>query len=374
MRSSWSMRRSRWRRIGAAAIADADVLEPDDRRRQLLGGGEVEAGDAVLDDGGDRLHPLQRLDPALRLAGLGGLGAEAVDEGLHVGAGGVLLALLGDELLQPRAAGVLEGVVGALVERELAAVEVQDCADRAVEQVAVVADDQHGVRVAGEEGLEPDRALEVEIVGRLVEQQHVGAGEQHGGQRHPHPPAAGELGAGAGLGRGVEAEARSGSRPARASAEWASMSASRAWISAMRCGSCAVLGLGHQRGALGVGGEHGVDQAVAASPAPPARRRRCGRGAAPRSRRRRAPARRGSAGTAWSCRCRCGRRSRPCARPGSAPRRRRRASCLRCEKLMLRIASIARMWRGGSGLSTKAHGRQMRLMTRLTLASREGLP
>ena len=76
-------------------------------------------------------------------------------------------------------------------------VEVQDRVHRAVEQPAVVADDEHGVRIAREEGLEPDRALEVEVVGRLVEQQHVGPREEHRGQRHPHPPAAGELGAGA---------------------------------------------------------------------------------------------------------------------------------------------------------------------------------
>ena len=41
--------------------------------------------------------------------------------------------------------------------------------------------------------LEPERAFEVEIVGRFVEQQQVGLGEQRGRQRHPHPPAAGEL-------------------------------------------------------------------------------------------------------------------------------------------------------------------------------------
>ena len=34
--------------------------------------------------GGDRFHAFQHLDPALRLAGLGGLGAEAVDEAVEV--------------------------------------------------------------------------------------------------------------------------------------------------------------------------------------------------------------------------------------------------------------------------------------------------
>ena len=47
---------------------------------------------------------------------------------------------------------------------------------------------------------------------------------------------------------------------ARDSAECASMSASRMWISAMRCGSVAVSLLGKQRRALDVGLEHDLDQ------------------------------------------------------------------------------------------------------------------
>ena len=51
-------------------------------------------------------------------------------------------------------------------------------------------DDQHGVRVFRQVGLEPKRAFEVEVVCRLVEQQQVGLREQNGGQGHAHPPAA----------------------------------------------------------------------------------------------------------------------------------------------------------------------------------------
>ena len=132
----------------AVVLVDAEVearAAPAGRRSRrltsssrMIGGdsssgvGKLKRGDLVLDHRRDRLHPLERLDPALRLARLRRLGAEAVDEALHVGARRVLLALLGDLLLEPRAPGVLEGVVGALVERELAAVEVQDRADRAV--------------------------------------------------------------------------------------------------------------------------------------------------------------------------------------------------------------------------------------------------
>ena len=55
-------------------------------------------------------------------------------------------------------------------------------------------------------------AFEVEIVGRLVEQQKVGRCEQDRGQRHAHAPAAGELRAGPQLVRRPESPARPESR------------------------------------------------------------------------------------------------------------------------------------------------------------------
>ena len=80
----------------------------------------------LLDDALQRLHALQRLQPRLRLAGLRGLGAEALDEGLHVLAFGRLLddlLLQKLELLGPLA---LELVVVAAVKIELLLVEMDD--------------------------------------------------------------------------------------------------------------------------------------------------------------------------------------------------------------------------------------------------------
>ena len=65
--------------------------------------------------------------------------------------------------------------------------------DRIVEQLAVVADDQRGVRIFLQPRFQPERAFEIEIVGRLVEQQQVRLGEQRRGERHPHAPAAGKF-------------------------------------------------------------------------------------------------------------------------------------------------------------------------------------
>ena len=61
--------------------------------------------------------------------------------------------------------------------------------------------------VAHQPGLQPDDGVEVEVVGGLVEQQHVGAAEQGARQVQAHAPATGELGDGAALVGGLEAEA-----------------------------------------------------------------------------------------------------------------------------------------------------------------------
>ena len=88
------------------------------------------------------------LSARLCLARLGGLGPEAVDEGLQPLALGLLpLGELEVERLA-LAALTLEGGVAAAVERELAGVEMENPVDRVVEQVAIVADDDHRARIA----------------------------------------------------------------------------------------------------------------------------------------------------------------------------------------------------------------------------------
>ena len=88
--------------------------------------------------------------------------------------------------------------VGALVLDEVAdaglvgPVEVEDTGDRLVEQVEVVADDEQGAAVGPQEAHQPLLGVDVEVVGRLVEAQHVAAGEQDAGQLDAPPLAAGQ--------------------------------------------------------------------------------------------------------------------------------------------------------------------------------------
>ena len=56
-------------------------------------------------------------------------------------------------------------------------------------------------------GFQPRGRFEIEVVGRLVEQQQVGLDEERGGERDPHAPAAGEVGQRHPLHRLVDAEA-----------------------------------------------------------------------------------------------------------------------------------------------------------------------
>ena len=142
----------------------------------------------------DQLHPLQRLDPALRLARFGGLRAKALDVAMQVGAFALLALVQGLLLRQTFGANAFEGRVAARVQRQPALLDVRDMADHGIEEVAIVGDQQQGAGIIAQPLFEPDHGVQVEMVGGLVEQQQVGAAHQRLRQVEPHPPAAGKRG------------------------------------------------------------------------------------------------------------------------------------------------------------------------------------
>ena len=79
-----------------------------------------------------------------------------------------------------------------------------------VDEGAVVAHEHYGLAVAGKEVLEPLYALDVEVVGGLVEQEHVGVLQEELGQLDTHAPSARELGSGAVEVFATEAKAHEG--------------------------------------------------------------------------------------------------------------------------------------------------------------------
>ncbi len=218
----------------------------------------------LVDGHFDGLHLGQHLHAALRLPRLRRLGFEAVDKGLHMLARGFLL--LGERGIE-RALGAArrnERVVAAGIERELAVFEMQDEFGRGVQKIAVMADDQHRAAIAPQEILQPQHAFQIEIVGGLVQQQQIGAGEQDRRQRHAHAPAAGKLGTGAQLFFGGKSETRQNRGGARRRGIGVDVVEPGVDIAQrMRFG----FGLGGQQQlvAFAIGRQHRIEQAVGAA-------------------------------------------------------------------------------------------------------------
>ena len=122
-------------------------------------------------------HRHQRAHAAL-VAGAPGLDALPQP---HLFLGQLLVELLvGDRLVgQPLFLLAQERRVVARPRREAAAIELDDPRGQPLEERAVVGDEEHRAGVVGQERLEPVDGVDVEVVGRLVEQQ----------QRRAAPPA-----------------------------------------------------------------------------------------------------------------------------------------------------------------------------------------
>ena len=151
-----------------------------------------------------RHQPLGALEHRLRGLRLGGLGAHPVRLvgqrlglvlGVHPLALAALLVGLALQEVGPPAhvVDVDLGPVG---------VQVQDLVDGPLQQRGVVADHDQAAPVRRQEVAQPDDRVRVEVVGRLVEQQRLGAGEQDPGQLDPAPLPAGQGARAAGRGSG----------------------------------------------------------------------------------------------------------------------------------------------------------------------------
>ena len=142
------------------------------------------------------LQLLQLLDAALHLHGLGGLVAETLDEGFRV-LYLFLLVLPGPQLLfPPLLAQADEFVILHLVVVDAAAGYLDGAGGDIVEEGAVVADQHHGIGPGGKELLQPLDGLDVQVIGRLVQQEDVGLHQQELGQLDTHAPPTGELAGG----------------------------------------------------------------------------------------------------------------------------------------------------------------------------------
>ena len=157
-----------------ALLADADL------RRQLFGAVDAEVALGLVVVGGIAVGPPDAGHSPLALA------PNAVEQPVPLpDVRPVSLVLLATGPLARVQVGLPPPAVLGGAARPL--VEVEHAGDGAVEEGAVVGDDGHAAGEAVDERLEARQAVEVEVVGGLVEQEHVEPGEQDGGQRRPRP-------------------------------------------------------------------------------------------------------------------------------------------------------------------------------------------
>ena len=171
------------------------------------------------------------------------------------------LLLLGHRSLNSTLFGPLadELVIGAGPVGQLAIFKVQDPVHGAVQQAAVVADDDDRMGITAQVVFEPKRTFEIEIVGRFVEQQKIGLGEKHAGQRHTHTPATGIGRTGPKLVFVVKTKTFENRGRARLGGPCVDIDQT-----CLDLGNSCPVGcgfrFGHERRALGIGGKHCIDQ------------------------------------------------------------------------------------------------------------------
>jgi hypothetical protein len=80
-------------------------------------------------------------------------------------------------------------IIVARVDAQLTVVQIRHMRAHAVQEVAVVRNDDHGAVAVVEHALEPANGIDVEVVCGLVEQHDVGVGEQGLCQQYTQFPA-----------------------------------------------------------------------------------------------------------------------------------------------------------------------------------------
>ena len=178
---------------GLRAVGLVHVLQLEDHAPALRRGRKLEVNLLPLGRHLEALDFVEHLDAALDLRRLGRLIPEAIDEFFDALNVFVLAPFrfaqaleIGFALLEIlRVVGV---VLGDLAQRQ-----VGDVRDDGIEEVAVVRDHDDGSWIRYQIFLEPVTRLEIEMIGRLVEQQQIGLAEQQLRECEPHLPSAGEV-------------------------------------------------------------------------------------------------------------------------------------------------------------------------------------
>lgn len=182
--------------LGVARVREGNVVERQDRRRELLNIGEAEGEDTILLDGLDEaigLHLVENLLAGLGLTDQVGVGTSASNELLDVG-NFILLLLVGLHLvgLLLGAGLVVSVVVTTIVDEGLEAHVDHACADT-VEEILGVRNQDEGAVPLLEVFFQPHAGLEIQMGGRVVEKEESGLDEEGLGEGNTHTPTTGHV-------------------------------------------------------------------------------------------------------------------------------------------------------------------------------------
>ncbi len=141
----------------------------------------------------DPFDPLQFLDPALHLLGLGRLVAKALDKRLQV-LNLLPLVAIRRRQLRPSLFACLQILrIISGIDMQPLVPQLHRAIHRHIQKIPVMRDQHIAKRIAAQILLQPVARLQVQMVRRLVQQQQVGPRQQQLGQRNPHLPSAAEL-------------------------------------------------------------------------------------------------------------------------------------------------------------------------------------
>ena len=174
------------------AVALADVLALHDQLAEFLSGGDLdfELFDAIQEFLGDQLVVSANAGLVLGLPGTRRQPNPlqfAIQCFLPGRCGFLFFGQPVALLFQPRR-------VVAFPRNAPAAVQFQNPTGDVVEKVAVVRHGHHGARVVEQMPFQPGHAFGIQVVGGLIQQQQIGALQEHFAQRHATPFSAGEPG------------------------------------------------------------------------------------------------------------------------------------------------------------------------------------
>ena len=170
------------------AITNRRAVQRQYRRRQSLRHWKGETHGRVFHQRFHRRHTFQRLQPRLRLARLGGLGAKAIHKRLNARAFRYqlyILRLLLRLAFRPNAQEIRE-IPG--IERDAPTIEMRNRIHAAFQQPAIMADHNRRPRKPREPTLQPERRLQIQMVRWFIQQQQIRFQKQGARECHTHAP------------------------------------------------------------------------------------------------------------------------------------------------------------------------------------------